>query len=70
MISGALDALANAFYLLAVHRGALVVVGAVVALYPASTVLLARILDGERLGHVQRIGLALAIPALVLVSLN
>jgi drug/metabolite transporter (DMT)-like permease len=68
--SGVLDASANAVYLLAAHRGALVVVGAVVALYPASTVLLARVLDGERLGPVQRIGLALAVPALVLVSVG
>jgi len=70
MISGTLDALANACYLLAVHRGSLVVVGAVVALYPASTVLLARVLDGERLGFVQRIGLTLAVPALLLVSVG
>jgi uncharacterized membrane protein len=70
VVSGTLDALANAMYLLAAHRGALVVVGAVVALYPASTVLLARRLDGERLGPVQRVGLALAVPALLLVSVG
>ena len=67
-LGGVLDALANALYLLAAHHGQLAVVGAVVALYPASTVLLARLLHGERMGLVQRFGLVLAVPALVLVS--
>lgn len=67
-LGGVLDAGANALYLLAAHHGQLAVVGAVVALYPASTVLLARLLHGERMGVVQRVGLALAVPALVLVS--
>ena len=39
-----------------------------VALYPASTVLLARVLHGERISPFQRVGLALAVPALVLVG--
>jgi uncharacterized membrane protein len=65
---GVLDAAANAVYLLAVQRGALSVVGAIMALYPASTVLLARLRHGERLAPVQRVGLALAVPALVLVG--
>lgn len=67
-VGGVLDAAANALYLLAVQRGQLAVVGAIVALYPASTVLLARLLHGERIGPVQRVGLALAVPALVLVG--
>lgn len=67
-LGGGLDALANSLYLLAAHRGQLVVVGAVVALYPASTVLLARLRHGERIQPVQCVGLALAVPALVLVS--
>jgi drug/metabolite transporter (DMT)-like permease len=65
---GVLDAAANAMYLLAVQHGALSVVGAIVALYPASTVLLARLRYGERLAPVQRVGLALAVPALLLVG--
>jgi uncharacterized membrane protein len=67
-VGGVLDAVANALYLLAVQRGQLAVVGAIVALYPASTVLLARLLHGERIGRVQQVGLALAVPALVLVG--
>jgi len=68
VLGGVLDAVANALYLLATHHGQLSVVGAVVALYPASTVLLARVLHGEKIGPVQRVGLALAVPALILVT--
>lgn len=67
-LCGALDASANALYLVAAQRSQLAVVGAVVALYPASTVLLARLLHGERIGRMQRVGLALAVPALVMVG--
>jgi uncharacterized membrane protein len=68
VLGGVLDALANVFYLLAAQHGQLAVVGAVVGLYPASTVLLARVMHGERIGVVQRFGLALAVPALALVG--
>jgi len=68
VLGGVLDAVANALYLLAAHHGQLSVVGAVVALYPASTVLLARVLDGEKIGPLQLVGLALAVPALILVT--
>jgi drug/metabolite transporter (DMT)-like permease len=67
-IGGVLDASANALYLLAVQRGALAVVGSIMGLYPASTVLLARYLHGERIGPLQRVGLLLAVPAIVLVG--
>jgi drug/metabolite transporter (DMT)-like permease len=68
VLGGVLDAVANALYLLAAHHGQLSVVGAVVALYPASTVLLARVLHGEKIGPLQLVGLLLAVPALVLVT--
>lgn len=65
---GALDAGANALYLLAVQQGQLAVMGALMGMYPASTVLLARWLDGEEIGPRQRVGLILAIPALLMVG--
>jgi drug/metabolite transporter (DMT)-like permease len=68
LLGGVLDAVANALYLLAAHHGQLSVVGAVVALYPASTVLLARVLHREKIGPLQLVGLLLAVPALVLVT--
>jgi drug/metabolite transporter (DMT)-like permease len=67
-LCGLLDAAANSLYLLAAQRGQLAIVGAIVGLYPASTVLLARLLHGERISGLQRIGLVLAASALVLVG--
>lgn len=63
------DTAANALYLLAVRRGLLAVVAVLTALYPASTLVLARIVLGERLGRVQRAGLVVAASAVVLISL-
>lgn len=67
-LCGLLDAAANSLYLLAAQRGQLAIVGAIVGLYPASTVLLARLLHGERISGLQRIGLVLAASALLLVG--
>jgi uncharacterized membrane protein len=58
-IGGLLDTAANAFYLVAVKQGLLSVVATLASLYPASTVLLARLVFGERLQPSQRMGLAL-----------
>ena len=62
------DAGANAMFLLATQRGLLTLVAVLAALYPASTVLLARIVLGERLVGAQRVGIALAGVAVVAVS--
>lgn len=67
-IAGPLDVAANAFYLAAVGRGDLVVIGPIASLYPASTVLLALAVDRERLRVVQIAGLGLAAAALVLTA--
>lgn len=68
VVAGSLDALANLFYLLAVREGLLSVVSVLSALYPVTTVILARIVLGERLQRVQQAGLALALPAAVLIA--
>ncbi len=66
--AGVLDMAANVFYLVAL-RYTLVSIAAVVAsLYPASTVMLARIVLHERLGLVQWAGVACAIVGVVLLS--
>jgi drug/metabolite transporter (DMT)-like permease len=62
------DAGANALFLLATQRGLLTLVAVLAALYPASTVLLARFVLGERLVGSQRVGIALAGLAVVVVS--
>lgn len=68
-VAGTLDATANVLYLLAVRRGLLSVVSVLAALYPVSTVVLARAVLKERFGTLQRIGMAIAIPAAVLIAM-
>jgi len=65
---GALDMLANALYLVAVRLGPLGLVATLASLYPASTVLLARVVLGERLRPIQSVGLACAAIAIVLIT--
>jgi drug/metabolite transporter (DMT)-like permease len=67
LAGGALDMVANVLYLLAVREGMLSVVATLSSLYPASTVLLARIVLGERLARVQWAGVACAAAAIVLI---
>lgn len=65
---GAIDMLANALYLFAVREGPLGLVATLASLYPASTVLLARAVLGERLRPVQSVGLGCAAAAIVLIT--
>ena len=67
--AGTLDVLANVLYLLAVRQGLLSVVSVLSSLYPVSTVLLARVVLRERFIAIQRLGLALAIPATILMAI-
>jgi drug/metabolite transporter (DMT)-like permease len=64
---GALDMLANLLYLLASRSGPLSVVVTLASLYPASTVLLARIVLRERLSVTQWIGVACALIAVLAI---
>ena len=68
--AGALDSLANAAFLLAVRDGDLAVIAVITALYPAGTVLLARVVLAERIGPAQVTGLALAAAAVSLLALG
>ena len=67
LVCGAVDMLANALYLLAVRQGPLSVVVTLASLYPASTVLLARVVLGERLNLRQVAGVGCALAAIVLI---
>jgi drug/metabolite transporter (DMT)-like permease len=67
MLAGVGDILANALYLLAARIGPLSGVVTLSALYPASTVLLARVVLGERLAPWQLIGVGAALIAIVMI---
>ncbi len=60
LLSGSLDASANVLYFLAVHDGLLSLAAVRTSLYPAITMLLARVAYSERLRTVQRVGMAVA----------
>jgi drug/metabolite transporter (DMT)-like permease len=69
IISGFLDAGANAVFQLASQRGLLAIVAVLGSLYPATTVLLARFLLHERLIRIQLIGVYLAFGAAAALAL-
>jgi drug/metabolite transporter (DMT)-like permease len=68
IVAGVLDITANATYLVAAYQGDLSVIAPIASLYPASTVLLALAIDGERLRVIQVAGLGVAAAALVLAA--
>jgi drug/metabolite transporter (DMT)-like permease len=68
LLAGGLDMLGNTLYVLAARAGMLSVAGVLSSLYPASTVLLARLVYGERLRPVQRVGLLIAVAGVTLVT--
>lgn len=67
---GVVDMAANALYLAATRYGALSIVVTLASLYPASTVILARVVLGERLSRWQVAGVACALAAIVLIVGN
>ncbi len=67
--AGLLDASANVTMISAIRIGPLAVAAVVGGLYPVATMLLARIVLGERLKRHQAFGVALALAAVVLTAL-
>lgn len=70
ILSGVLDAAANALYYLAVHSGLLSLAAVLTSLYPAVTMLLARMVYSERLRPVQQAGMAVAVAGVALVTVG
>jgi drug/metabolite transporter (DMT)-like permease len=66
--AGVLDASANVCYVLAARAGLFGMAVVITSLYPGITVLLARVVLGERMRAVQRIGLALAAAGVAMVT--
>ncbi len=65
--AGFADMVANILYLVAVRQGQLSVIATLASLYPASTILLARVVLGERLVRHQKIGVAGAVAAAAMI---
>jgi drug/metabolite transporter (DMT)-like permease len=68
LLSGAVDAAANVCYLLATRAGLFGLAVVITSLYPGVTVLLARLVLGERTRWLQRAGLLLAALGVVLLT--
>ncbi|HLN65886.1 MAG TPA: DMT family transporter [Streptosporangiaceae bacterium] len=66
--AGAIDVVANICYVAATRTGAFGLAVVLASLYPGVTVLLARVVLGERLRWVQRAGLGLAAIGILLVA--
>jgi len=65
---GALDFSATAFFALATEQGLLSVVSVVGSLYPAVTVVLARVVLAERVARSQEVGVVLTLAGVVAIS--
>lgn len=67
-LAGLLDIGANVLYVIATQRGSLAVAAVLSSLYPASTVILARVVLKERWSRVQGLGMAAALIAVGLIA--
>jgi drug/metabolite transporter (DMT)-like permease len=68
VLTGITAAAGTLCYFLATHRGLLAVTAVITSLYPAGTILLARVLLGERLTVLRVIGLCLAAASIGLIA--
>jgi drug/metabolite transporter (DMT)-like permease len=69
-LTGVAGVAGTACFFLATHAGLLAVTAVITSLYPAGTIMLARVLLGERLTLVRLAGLLLAAGSVVLIALG
>lgn len=68
--AGLFDVAANVSFLWAALRGELAIVSVLTSLYPVATILLARVVVGERMSRPQGVGLTLAMAATTVIALG
>lgn len=68
--AGLLSGIANLLFLAATGAGALAIVAVLTSLYPAVTILLARLVLAERWNHLQAVGLGAVVAAIILIGLG
>ena len=70
VLAGVTGAAGTACYFVATHQGLLAVTAVITSLYPGLTILLARVLMGERLTRIRLAGLGLAAAAVALIAIG
>jgi drug/metabolite transporter (DMT)-like permease len=68
VMTGVVGAAGTTMFFLATHHGLLAVTAVITALYPAVTIVLARVVSGERLTGLRIIGLSLAAVSVALIA--
>lgn len=70
ILAGVTGGAGTACYFIATHEGLLAVTAVITGLYPGSTILLARVLLGERLTRIRLAGLGLAAASVALIAIG
>lgn len=69
LLAGILDMAANIAFVLALRDGLLAIVTMIASAYPAQTVLLSRVILGEKVGVIRTVGIVLALVGIALMSI-